>query len=226
MISRKLKIHDALILGLIKPNEDGKAEGPIIDIVGTEKIEYYLEELVFGFLDSGREWIVREKYDILGEEDPMEVGYQEYTKKHIEISPDIIIKTEGLSTPELVAIEVETDHDFDFGKSLRQIKKYRDSQDIFLIKKNYRTSFDYVHIIIPSIYEDFAPLYKSQGFRVWLWTAQRKWQCVKCGKEDENYNIISIFKCEGCENQNKKSDHVLLGLNDLTFTIEEYRKSH
>lgn len=220
MISKKLKIHDALLLKLLKAKKDGKFEGPITDIVGTTNIKCYLEELVFGYLKTWSEFIATETYEkgIDGLEDRMEVGYENIDEKIVEMCPDIIIETKGLSTPKVVAIEVETDNDYDFGRSLRQIKKYKNSYKIFFRSKKYETGFDYVHIIIPKIYEEFAPYYKSQGFRVWLWKGNRIWQCKECNENMENEYIISKFKCK----DNKMHEHVLLGLDDETFSIEEY----
>lgn len=39
-----MKVHDALILELIKPTRRGEPTGDIIRIVGSKKIKYNLEE--------------------------------------------------------------------------------------------------------------------------------------------------------------------------------------
>ncbi|GAH88678.1 unnamed protein product [marine sediment metagenome] len=105
-----------------------------------------------------------------------------------------------------IAIEVENDIQWDFGASLRQVKKYQQKFD--------------TRIIIPEVYKRFAPLYKNEGFRVYLWKAKRKWQCKKCGKITPNESRVSP-KCttENCKNKNQ---HLfdLVGLKDAE--IEEF----
>jgi len=176
-----LKIHDALILELIKPDRHGEATGDVIKIVGSSKIKYQLEELVY--------W---------------RGHYQAVMGKIEEMTPDILV-TRSRPTSEQtaqVAIELETDVAFDFGNSLRQIK-------------NYKHKFTDVRVIIPAgkEYERFAPLYKNESFRVWLWKAIRVWQCLRCGNETEKEGAIQP-KCEKC---NKHTKHKLIGLKDTTF---------
>jgi len=179
-----LKIHDALIVELIKPDRYGEATGDIIKIVGGGKIKYQLEELVY--------W--RGHHQVL-------------TGTYMEMSPDILVTRLRPAPGEMeqVAIELETDVDFDFGESLRQIK-------------NYKNKFADVRVIIPAgkEYETFAPLYKNEGFRVWLWKAIRVWQCLICGNVTEKEGAIPP-KCKKC---NKHTAHGLIELKDIKF--DEY----
>jgi len=179
-----LKIHDALIVELIKPDRNGEATGDIIKIVGGSEITYQLEELVY--------W---------------RGHYQRMMGTFIEMSPDILVTRLRPASGEMaqVAIELETDADFDFGKSLRQIK-------------NYKSKFADVRVIIPAgkEYERFAPLYKNEGFRVWLWKAIRVWQCLRCENVTEKEGAIQP-KCNKC---NKYTEHELIELKDIKF--DEY----
>ena len=176
-----MKIHDALIAELIKLDKHGKATGDIIKIVGSSKIKWQLEELVY--------W---------------RGHYQQVMGTYIEMSPDILATRLRPTSEEMaqVAIELETDVDFDFGKSLRQIK-------------NYKNKFADVRVIIPAgkEYERFAPLYKNEGFRVWFWSAIRIWQCLRCGNITEKEGSIQP-KCKKC---NRYTKHELINLIGVKF---------
>lgn len=148
-----MTIDDELILELIKPNELGEVgKGAlIVRVVGTKNIKYQLEEPT---------WYWKTYEDHKGS-----TLYR--TKKEVIITPDIII-TIPKESDKQIAIELENDIQWDFGESLRQVKKYRDR-------------FPDTRIIIPEEYQRFAPLYKNEGFRVYLWNATRVWQCMVCG---------------------------------------------
>lgn len=123
------------------------------------------------------------------------------------MTPDIVVtrlKPLRGETPKVV-IEVETDIAFDFAKSLRQVKKYK------------KITPD-VHVVIPKEYDDFAPLYKSQGFRIWFWKAKRKYECLRCKSTTE---IEGPYKPR-CSTCNKYIKHRLVDLVNadfLEFTI-------
>lgn len=101
-----------------------------------------------------------------------------------------------------VAIEVETDINLDFGASLRQVKKYQ-------------KRFPKVIVIIPKEYERFVPLYKNESLRVWLWSATRIWECLRCGNIAYENRPITGFKClgKGCGSK----EHRLKGTTDEAF---------
>ena len=84
--------------------------------------------------------------------------------------------------------------------SLRQIKKYK------------RITPD-VRVIIPQLYEQFAPLYKNEGFRVWLWKGIRRYQYLGCKSETE---VEGPFKPK-CKKCNKFMELMLIGLKDTKF---------
>ncbi len=95
---------------------------------------------------------------------------------------------------------------WDFGESLRQLRKY---------KLNFKDT----RIIIPKDYERFAPLYKKAGFRTFLWTAERRWQCLKCGTETAKEGpIVPTCSNPKCKNHSS-NDFRLIGLKDAI--IEE-----
>jgi hypothetical protein len=189
-----VKIHDALILEFIKPDKTGKPTGEIIKAVGTANIKYRLEQLVrFARRVSSPTYSVLKL--IFGSKRPEATIIEEMT-------PDIVVRRMGTSKEkETVVFELETDVDFDFGKSLRQIK-------------NYQRRFDDVRVIIPREYESFASLYKNDGFRVWIWRAIRVWQCLRCASVTEKEGAIPP-KCEDCK---KYTKHRLIGLKAVRFT--------
>jgi hypothetical protein len=118
------------------------------------------------------------------------------------ISPDIVVSGKFGA----IAFELENDVQWDFMESLWQVKNY---------KRKFQTI-----VIIPKEYERFAPLYKNEGFKVHLWKANRKWQCLRCGAETIKEGPV-IPKCSGseCNNHNPK-EFRLVGLKDAD--IQEY----
>lgn len=125
-------------------------------------------------------------------------------KEPTYISPDItVIKASG----ERIAIELENDLKWDFMESLRQVKNYQ---------QKFKTK-----VIIPKEYERFAPLYKNEDFRVYLWKAKRKWQCLRCGTiTDKEGPTQPICGKKDCGNKNR-NEFRLVGLKGIKF--EEYR---
>ena len=124
-------------------------------------------------------------------------------KRNVEMTPDITISIPDESKQ--IAIELENDYKWDFQDSLRQVKKYR-------------VRFDDTRVIIPKDHEKFAPLYKHEGFRVYLWQAKRVWQCLKCGTETNKEGPV-VPKCSKCGNHSQ-NEFRLIGLKDAT--IEEF----
>jgi len=203
-----MTIDDELLLELVRPDARGRVrkEALIVSIIGTKEIQYKLEESTY----------YTESYGT-GEDQKIEF---------VGITPDITVKikpkrgvkeafkkmvTEMVMGPEVgVALELENDIQWDFQDSLRQIKKYK--------KK-----FEDTRIIIPEEYKRFAPLYKNEGFRVYLWKAIRRWQCLRCGTVTGKEGPIQP-KCKNKECQNKSRDEFrLIGLKDTE--IEEYKYS-
>ena len=175
-----MTVDDELILALLKPEKDGKVskEAPIIQIVGSDDIEYKLEQLYSFYRDT--ESVIKK-----------ELTY---------ISPDIVV-----SGPfGAVAIELENDVQWDFMESIRQVK-------------DYKHKFGKIVVIIPKEFERFAPLYKNEGFSVYVWKATRKWQCMKCREISRSTETLSP-KCSKC---NKYTKHRFIEIEDAKF--EEFK---
>jgi hypothetical protein len=86
--------------------------------------------------------------------------------------------------------------------------------------KDYKTKFYDTRIIIPDEYKRFASLYKNEGFRIYLWKAKRRWQCLRCGTENVKEGTVTP-KCSNSKcNDNSPNECSLIGLKDTT--IEEF----
>lgn len=174
-----MTIHDELILALTQPNEKGDV--PIYKMVGVSNAQYRIEESAY-FLPS--------------RDHPN--GSAPFPPRGI--TPDIIVRARTFPVEEWAAIEVETDMDFDFGRSLQQVKKYKGKYGVI--------------VVIPKEYERFVPLYKNEGFRVYLWRAIRIWECMQCGHPSYVEKPIKP-KCsaKGCNSQEQR----LKGIKNAEF---------
>lgn len=195
----EMTIHDELIRELIKPETDGKVgKGAlVVKIVGTRKIKYKLEE-------QTHYW----KFFSFGAP-PSAMGEKELVK----ITPDITVTIPLQKKEKRIAIELENDIQWDFGESLRQVKKYRGK-------------FLDTRVIIPYEYKRFAPLYKNEGVRVWLWQAKRKWKCLRCETINVNESRVPL-KCKGKDKEGRKctnksrDEFDLVGLENADFNEYE-----
>jgi hypothetical protein len=176
----EMTIHDELVLKLVEPDKWGKATGYIVTIVGSGNIQYMLEDLFY--------W---------------RGHYEAVMNTYVKMTPDVVVTNS--SSGKITAIELESDINWDFAHSLRQIKKY---------KRNSK-NFQDVVVIIPKKYERFAILYASQGFRVYLWKAIRIWEC-RCGKSVESERTTKP-KCS-CNSTELEFE----GVRDVEFTQFEY----
>lgn len=179
-----MAIHDELILELIKPNRLGEVgEGAlVINVVGNKNLKYSLEE----------------PQDYQTRDDAV-------NRRWSVMTPDITI-TIPIEKRE-IAIELENDVHWDFGHSLRQVKKYK-------------ARFGDVRVIIPEDYKRFASLYRNEGFRVYLWRAVRKWECLRCGTvTDKKGPVQPKCKNKKCGNTSR-NEFRLVGLKDAD--VEEF----
>jgi hypothetical protein len=129
-------------------------------------------------------------------------------KEKTYISPDITV-FEKSGNMRIVAVEIENDLKWDFMESMQQVKKYKNKME--------------TRVIIPDDYSRFAPLYKNEGFRVYLWKAIRRWQCLECGTEiEKGGHIVPVCPNNKCKNHNP-NEFSLVGLKDPTF--EEFKES-
>ena len=180
-----MTIDDELLVELIKPDKFGEIgkNALLVKVVGTRKFTFSLEE---------PKWFLK-----IYEDQLRTVIHR--TRREVIISPDIIVTV--LNSNERIAIEIENDIKWDFGESLRQVKKYRDK-------------FPDTRIIIPESYQRYAPLYKNEGLRVFLWSGKRKWKCLRCETITLNESRIPP-KCKNNHcNNNSKSDFELVGLEN------------
>lgn len=125
--------------------------------------------------------------------------YEKIMNKFVRMSPDIVIHS--VSPSKTIAIELENDVNWDFGHSLRQIRKYKRNR-----------AFQEVIVIIPKKYERFAILYANQGFRVYLWKATRLWECNACEQ------IIEGNKATKCKTAHCRGEMEFKGITDVEFT--------
>jgi len=119
-------------------------------------------------------------------------------KTYVRMSPDIVVYS--ISPSKTTAIELESDEHWDFGHSLRQVRKYRRNK-----------KFQEVVVVIPKKYNRFAILYVKQGFKVYLWTATRVMECNKCGQAP------SDSKPTKCKTVNCRGELELVGIKDVEF---------
>jgi len=124
-------------------------------------------------------------------------------EKQVRIPKYGIVSAHGYN----MAIEIENDIKWDFQASLKQLKKYK-------------INFPDTRIIIPKGHERFTPLYKNEGFHVYLWYAKRRWQCLKCGTETVKEGpIVPICSNSQCQTHGQ-NDFRLIGLKGTS--IEEF----
>ena len=198
-----MTIDDELILALVKPDSDGSLTvgGLLVGLVGAKDITYSLERSTYFFRTYGK-----------GEDQKTElimitpdITVKRKTKKGFKVAVKDAVKQMVIGPDVGIAFELENDIHWDFQESLRQIKKYRGK-------------FKDTRIIIPCDYKRFAPLYKHEGFKVYLWKAKRIWECLRCSTETEKEGPVTP-KCQKCSN-NSSNDFRLVGLKDTT--IEEF----
>jgi len=194
-----MTIDDELILELIKPDESGNIgkEALILKVLKKHEgliIGYKLEESTCykrSYTEGNERTLSTIKTEI------------------IDITPDITIAIHVGKGVRLIAVELENDIQWDFGRSLRQTKRYRENLNFF------NTT-----VIIPQEYRRFAPLYKNERISVYLWKATRKWQCLRCGEIATKEEPITP-KCKNAEcNNHSRDEFRLVGLENVD--IEEY----
>ncbi|MBK5133962.1 hypothetical protein JJE00_05990 [Candidatus Bathyarchaeota archaeon] len=197
-----MTISDELLYEIIKPKSNGETGdyAPIIDIVGKKKIAYKIEKFTAYTQKLGTGKNI--EFDI------------------VKITPDILVKINsensnvetngGLAqNPEqYIALEIENDVQWDFKKSLRQLKKIK-------------CRFPDTRVLIPKEYERFAPFYVNEGIRVYIWNAKRIWKCMKCGTDTEKRGLITpMCSKPKCKNH-KQNEFRLSGLNETI--IDEFK---
>jgi len=197
-----MTISDELLYEIIKPKSNGETgdNAPITDIVGKKKIAYKIEKSTAYTqkLGTGKNIeldIVKITPDIL-------------VKINSEISNDESNGSLARNPEQYIALEIENDIQWDFKKSLRQLKKIQ-------------CRFPDTRVLIPKEYERFAPFYVNEGIRVYIWDAKRIWKCMKCGTETEKRGlIIPMCSKPKCKNH-KQNEFRLSELNETS--IDEFK---
>lgn len=200
-----MTIDDELILELIKPDSKGRVteKALILAITDTKEVRYKLEESThyletYGSGEDQETEIVKITPDITIWKKPKK-GWKALFK---EIMKEMVIGPE-----EGIAVELENDIQWDFQSSLKQVKKYKGK-------------FQDTRIIIPYDFRRFAPLYRNEGFRVYLWKTKRRWQCLRCGTETIKEGPVAP-KCSNTKCGNRSlNEFRLVGLEDTE--IEEF----
>jgi len=147
----------------------------------------------------------------------LNINYKLEEPKDYQTKSDAVQRTWSIMTPDIIitipiqqkeiAIELENDVHWDFQASIRQVKKYRQEFD--------------TRVIIPYDYKRFAPLYKNEGLRVWLWQAKRKWKCLRCETVTVNESRVPP-ECSNKKCKNKRRDEFdLVGLENADFNEYE-----
>jgi len=174
-----MTLHDELLRALVTPDNEGVF--PLNKIIDTEILDANYEESL-RVLDDYNEFMY--------------------------ISPDIVLSVRDPSNfknTRKIAIELETGYEWDFGDSLRQIKKYR---------KNKSMNWLNVIVIIPKEYNRFAAIYRNEYIAVFQWEAKGKYICGTC--EEEHIIPITVYKRDQiCPNKKKKDGPHTFTLTDL-----------
>jgi len=138
----------------------------------------------------------------------------------IDICPDLAIfsdnKEKANNPNDITIIEIESDKIWNFGESLRQVKKYLYTQERWAKE---------VIVIIPKYYVNFSPMYINEGFKVFVWEAISQWYCQRCGKTFEvNIDRNTQPRCITKNCSAGKDEVELMGLKKVNITIPEYDK--
>jgi hypothetical protein len=64
-------------------------------------------------------------------------------------------------------------------------------------------------------------LYKKEGILVYLWKAKRRWQCLRCGTENEKEGPVTPMCSNSDCGNHSPNEFRLVGLKDAD--IEEYK---
>ena len=109
---------------------------------------------------------------------------------------------DGPHTPS--AFELVTDIDFDVGKKLEQLNRY---------KREYHDT----RVIIPEEYkEDYAQLFGINDITVHAWKGTRRWKCKKCENVTE-VKESSMKPNRRSSNSCTNTDLYFIGLKDAQF---------
>jgi len=149
----KQTIHDALLKELVKKDDKGKYPN-LMKLVRHGK------------------FTVKCSVDLRNEKGCIDVVLTYPKPIYCKVTEDggLVIAE---APPKPTAFELVTDIDFDVGKKLEQLNRYK--------REYYDT-----RVIIPEEYkEDYAQLFSINDITVHVWKGTRRWKCKKCGNVTE-----------------------------------------
>jgi hypothetical protein len=168
----KQKIHDALLVELVKKDSNGKFPN-LLKLVSdgnfsSVKCSVDLEDkgcvdVVLTYPKHGASSVVED----------------------VPVPGDVLVV--GLAGTDDIAIELITDIDFDAGKKLEQVNRY---------KKGYKD----VRVVIPEEYNSvYGQLFSMNDIKVHTWTGTRRWKGKYCRHitevKDSSEQPIKCSKC-------------------------------
>ena len=175
----KQKIHDALLLELVKKDNNGKFPN-LLKLVSDGN---FSTKLSVDLKEKGCVDVV--------------LTYPKRPVLH-QIGDSGVLGTEGTSD---IAFELITDIDFDAGKKLEQVNRYK-------------KGFHDVRVIIPEEYNSYAPLFSMNDVKVHTWTGTRKWK----GKYCDHITEVKDSSEQPIECICKKRELYFVGFkDDVTF---------
>jgi hypothetical protein len=179
----KQTIHDALLKELVKQDDKGKYPN-LIELVRRGK------------------FTVKCSVDLRNENGCIDVVLT-YPKPIYWVKENTVLITRQ-TPPKPTAFELVTDIDFDVGKKLEQLNRY---------KREYEDT----RVIIPEEYkEDYAQLFSINDIVVHVWKGTRRWKCKKCGHVTEvKESSMQPNRCSF--ESDKKTDLYFIGLKDAQF---------
>jgi hypothetical protein len=177
----KQKIHDALLLELVKKDNNGKFPN-LLKLVsdGNFSIKFSVDLKDKGCVD-------------------VVLTYPKHPVSREIADYGLYVGMEGTND---IAFELITDIDFDAGKKLEQVNRYKQG-------------FQDVRVILPEEYSIYAQLFVMNGIKVHTWTGTRRWKGKYCEHITEvKDSSEQPVKCSGCE---KKEIYLVGFKDDVTF---------
>lgn len=176
----KQKIHDALLLELVKKDNNGNFPN-ILKFVSDKNFSI---KFSVDLKDKGCVDVV--------------LTYPKHADSSV-IGDFLVV---GMAGTNDIALELITDIDFDAGKKLEQVNRY---------KQGYRD----VRVIIPEEYNSYSPLFLMNDVKVHTWTGTRRWKGKYCGHITEvKDSSEQPIKCSQCN----KNELFFIGYkDDVTF---------
>jgi len=176
----KQKIHDALLIELIKKDSNGKFPN-LLKLVSDGNFSV---KCSVDLKDKGCVDVV--------------LTYPKHAASSV-IGDTLVV---GMAGTNDIAFELVTDIDFDAGKKLEQVNRY---------KQGYHD----VRVIIPEEYNSYSPLFSMNDVTVHTWTGTRRWKGKYCEHitevKDSSEQPIECISCE-------KRELYFVGFkDDITF---------